>query len=252
MRCGPHQLVVGAGLEYLLGLLAPLLPGPAAVENPGYPRARQVLENNGVSCCCLPVDEDGLPSGRCQSRGRRCATSPPATSSPRRHHARRTPGRTAPLGGTASRTAVHHRGRLRFRSSVSTPGPCPACRGWRGPTGRWSTSPPAPASRPASASPTWCCRSELLPAWHAKYALYSGTVSRFEQQTLARFITGGYFTRHLARERVAYKARRDAPTKAPAGSLFAGRTAPHRPAHRPALAGRAARPAAGRCSPGRR
>ena len=43
-----------------------------------------------------------------------------------------------------------------------------------------------------------------------KYRLYSGTVSRFEQQTLARFITEGYFTRHLARERVAYKARRDA------------------------------------------
>ena len=53
-------IFVGAGLEYLLGLLAPLLPGPAAVENPGYPRARQVLENNGISCCCLPVDEDGL------------------------------------------------------------------------------------------------------------------------------------------------------------------------------------------------
>ena len=35
-------------------------------------------------------------------------------------------------------------------------------------------------------------------------------MSRFEQQTLARFITEGYFTRHLARERVAYKARRDA------------------------------------------
>ena len=29
-------------------------------------------------------------------------------------------------------------------------------------------------------------------------------------QTLARFITEGYFTRHLARERTAYKARRDA------------------------------------------
>ena len=55
---------------------------------------------------------------------------------------------------------------------------------------------------------------QLLPAWHAKYRLYSGTVSRFEQQTLARFITGGYFTRHLARERVAYKARRDALTAA--------------------------------------
>ena len=27
VRCGAHQIVVGAGLEYLLGLLAPLLPG---------------------------------------------------------------------------------------------------------------------------------------------------------------------------------------------------------------------------------
>ncbi len=41
VQCGPHQIVVGAGLEYLLGLLAPLLPGPAAVETPGYPRARR-------------------------------------------------------------------------------------------------------------------------------------------------------------------------------------------------------------------
>ena len=47
MQCSPEQIVVGACLEYLLGLLAPLLPGPAAVENPGYPRAKQVLENNG-------------------------------------------------------------------------------------------------------------------------------------------------------------------------------------------------------------
>jgi GntR family transcriptional regulator/MocR family aminotransferase len=48
----------------------------------------------------------------------------------------------------------------------------------------------------------------LLPRWRQTYALYSGTVSRFEQQTLARFINEGYFARLLARERVAYKARR--------------------------------------------
>ena len=60
VQCGPHQIVVGAGLEYLLSLLAPLLPGMAAVETPGYPRAKQVLENSGVHCCCLPVDGDGL------------------------------------------------------------------------------------------------------------------------------------------------------------------------------------------------
>ena len=60
VRCGPEQIVVGAGIEYLLSLLAPLLPGPAAVENPGYPRARQVLENSGRPCRFVPVDEGGL------------------------------------------------------------------------------------------------------------------------------------------------------------------------------------------------
>ena len=150
VRCGPHQLVVGAGLEYLLGLLAPLLPGPAAVENPGYPRARQVLENNGISCCCLPVDEDGLSIRALSESGAAvCYVTPSHQFSTGRHG--------VPDSGTSSRTTT-------IPSSVSTPGPCPACRGWRGPTGRWSTSPPAPAaSRPASASPTWCCRSSFCP-----------------------------------------------------------------------------------------
>ena len=47
VQCGPHQIVVGAGLEYLLGLLAPLLPGPAAVER----RATPVL----CRCCRTTV-----------------------------------------------------------------------------------------------------------------------------------------------------------------------------------------------------
>ena len=56
-------------------------------------------------------------------------------------------------------------------------------------------------------------RSLELPEEEVDIAWLTGLlhdVGRFEQQTLARFITGGYFTRHLARERTAYKARRDA------------------------------------------
>ena len=172
VRCGPHQLVVGAGLEYLLGLLAPLLPGPAAVENPGYPRARQVLENNGISCCCLPVDEDGL-SIRALSED-------------------------------------DYDSEFRFDTR-----PLPSLQGMAGADGPVVYLSTCSRSLAPSIRIAYMVLPEqLLPAWHAKYALYSGTVSRFEQQTLARFITGGYFTRHLARERVAYKARRDALTKA--------------------------------------
>ena len=215
VQCDPEQLVVGAGLEYLLGLLAPLLPGPAAVETPGYPRALQVLQNNGVHCCCLPVDEDGLsvealnrsdaavcyvtpshqfPTGVTMPAGRRAELL---------HWAARCPGR---------RYIIEDDYDSEFRFDTR---PLPSLQGMAGADGPVVYLSTCSRSLAPSIRIAYMVLPEqLLPAWHAKYALYSGTVSRFEQQTLARFITGGYFTRHLARERVAYKARRDALTKA--------------------------------------
>ena len=211
VQCSPEQLVVGAGLEYLLGLLAPLLPGPAAVETPGYPRARQVLENNGVPCRCLPVDADGLsltalsasdaavcyvtpshqfPTGVTMPAGRRAELL---------HWAARAPGR---------RYIIEDDYDSEFRFDTR---PLPSLQGMAGADGpvvylSTCSRSLAPGIRIAY----MVLPRQLLGAWQAKYRLYSGTVGRFEQQTLARFITGGYFTRHLARERTAYKARRDA------------------------------------------
>ena len=211
VQCDPEQLVVGAGLEYLLGLLAPLLPGPAAVETPGYPRARQVLENNGVPCRCLPVDADGLsltalsasdaavcyvtpshqfPTGVTMPAGRRAELL---------HWAARAPGR---------RYIIEDDYDSEFRFDTR---PLPSLQGMAGADGpvvylSTCSRSLAPGIRIAY----MVLPRLLLGAWQEKYRLYSGTVGRFEQQTLARFITGGYFTRHLARERTAYKARRDA------------------------------------------
>ena len=58
--CAPDQIVVGAGVEYLLGLLARLVEGPAAVEDPGYGRTRRILQSSGVPCLPVPVDQQGL------------------------------------------------------------------------------------------------------------------------------------------------------------------------------------------------
>ena len=203
--------MVGAGLEYLLGLLAPLLPGPAAVETPGYPRALQVLQNNGVHCCCLPVDEDGLsvealnrsdaavcyvtpshqfPTGVTMPAGRRAELL---------HWAARRPG---------GRYIIEDDYDSEFRFDTR---PLPSLQGMAGADGPVVYLSTCSRSLAPSIRIAYMVLPEhLLPAWRKKYRLYSGTVSRFEQQTLARFITEGYFTRHLARERVAYKARRDA------------------------------------------
>ena len=65
-----EQIVVGAGVEYLLGLVARLLgPVTAAVENPGYDRSRMILENSGVRCRCVSIDEGGLSAEGLEASG---------------------------------------------------------------------------------------------------------------------------------------------------------------------------------------
>ena len=185
------------------------------METPGYPRALQVLQNNGVRCCCLPVDADGLsvqaldrsdaavcyvtpshqfPTGVTMPAGRRAELL---------HWAARRPGQ---------RYIIEDDYDSEFRFDTR---PLPSLQGMAGADGPVVYLSTCSRSLAPSIRIAYMVLPEhLLPAWRAKYRLYSSTVSRFEQQTLARFITEGYFTRHLARERVAYKARRDALTAA--------------------------------------
>ena len=211
VRCSADQIVVGAGLEYLLGLLAPLLPGIAAVENPGYPRAKQVLENNGVTCCCLPVDADGLSIEALARSGAAVCYVTPSHQFPT--------GVTMPAGRRAEllhwasrkpgqRYIIEDDYDSEFRFDTR---PLPSLQGMAGADGPVVYLSTCSRSLAPSIRIAYMVLPEhLLPAWRSAYRLYSSTVGRFEQQTLARFITEGYFTRHLARERVAYKARRDA------------------------------------------
>ena len=211
VQCSPEQIVVGAGLEYLLGLLAPLLPGPAAVENPGYPRAKQVLENNGVPCCCLPVDEDGLSVAALSASGAAVCYITPSHQFPT--------GVTMPAGRRAEllhwaarrpgeRYIIEDDYDSEFRFDTR---PLPSLQGMAGADGPVVYLSTCSRSLAPSIRIAYMVLPErLLPRWQTLYRLYSSPVGRFEQQTLARFINEGYFTRHLARERVAYKARRDA------------------------------------------
>ena len=55
---------------------------------------------------------------------------------------------------------------------------------------------------------------DLLERYRATFGTYANTVSRFEQQTLRRFLEEGYFARHLSRMRSAYKSRMEALVRA--------------------------------------
>ncbi len=206
--CDPEQIVVGAGVEYLLGLLAQLLRGrTAAVENPGYDRPRTILENNGIACRCVDIDGSGLDPAALEASGADLCYITPSHHFPT--------GVTMPAGRRAQllRWALAEEGRYileddydaEFRFDVR---PLPSLQGMAGPDGRvvylctFSKS-LAPSIRIACMVLPW----GLLPACRRAFGSYSNTVSRFEQQTLRLFLEGGYFTRHLARMRGTYKNR---------------------------------------------
>ena len=210
VRCTPGQIVVGAGIEYLLSLLAPLLPGPAAVEDPGYPRARQVLENSGRPCRLIPVDEGGMSVADLAASDAAVCYVTPSHQFPT-GVTMPAPRRAELLGWAAAasgRYIIEDDYDSEFRFDTR---PLPSLQGMAGGDGPVIyLSTVARSLAPGIRIAYMVLPRSLLPAWQERYSLYSATVGRFEQQTLARFIQEGYFTRHLARSRMTYKARRNA------------------------------------------
>ena len=188
----------GAGIEYLLSLLAPLLPGPAAGGGPGLPPGQA---GAGKQRPALPADPGGR-KGDCRwpalaalgCGGVLC--HPPATSvptgvtmpAPRRAELLGLGAPPPPGRYLSSRTTM-------IPSSVSIPGLCPSLQGMAGGDGPviYLSTVARSLAPGIRLSPIWCCRAACCPAWQERYSLYSATVGRFEQQTLARIVQEGYF-----------------------------------------------------------
>lgn len=208
VECSSSQIVIGAGMEYLLGLVAQLFQGStAAIENPGYLRSRTILENCGVICRCAAIDENGLSVESLEESGASLCYVTPSHHFPT--------GVTMPAGRRSQllQWAAKENGRYileddydaEFRFDMR---PLPSLQGMAGPSGpviylcTFSKS-LAPSIRIAC----MVLPTTLLPRYLEMFGNYSNTVSRFEQQTLHRFLTEDFFTRHLARMRKTYRNR---------------------------------------------
>ena len=58
----PEQIIVGAGTEYLCGLLVQLLgfDKTYAMEEPGYGKIHKIYKSHGIDCRKVPMDECGI------------------------------------------------------------------------------------------------------------------------------------------------------------------------------------------------
>ncbi|HEY2494210.1 MAG TPA: PLP-dependent aminotransferase family protein, partial [Paenibacillus sp.] len=61
VNCSPDQIIIGAGIQYLLSVLSGLM-GTAnnsiAMEEPGYDGVRTIFQHNGFSIYPIPLDKD--------------------------------------------------------------------------------------------------------------------------------------------------------------------------------------------------
>ena len=103
----------------------------------------KVLENNGVSCCCLRVDREGMSVQVLEDLAAAVCYVTPSDQFPTESPCGPPPDRAAAWAarGQGRRLIIEDDYDSEFRFDTRR---CPACRAWRGRMGRWCICPPAP------------------------------------------------------------------------------------------------------------
>lgn len=209
MLVDPDQIVIGAGTEYLYGLIVQLLGNEKnyCVENPGYRKIVQVYRQYHISCQYADLDENGMTSG-----GLRATGADIAHISPNHHFPT---GITMPAGRRYEilAWANEREGRYIIEDDYDS-------------EFRLNGKPiPTLFSMDAcekviymntfskSLTPTIRISYMVLPVhlinrFYRELSFYACTVSNFEQYTLAAFIRQGYFEKHINRMRLYYSRQR--------------------------------------------
>ncbi|MBQ8176365.1 MAG: PLP-dependent aminotransferase family protein [Oscillospiraceae bacterium] len=210
MNVNPEQIFVGAGSEYLMGLIIQLLGRDNAygVENPGYNKIYRIFSANTSRVFPVPMDEKGASAEAISGFGINVLHITPS------HH--------FPLGmimpvsrrqellrwaySCEDRYIIEDDYDSEFRYSGR---PVPTLQSMDK-NGRviyinTFTKSLAPSMRISY----MILPQRLCERYNSRLSFYSCTVPVFEQLTLAKFMENGHFERHINRMKKIYRQRRD-------------------------------------------
>ncbi len=210
MSVEPDQIVVGAGTEYLYGLIIQLLGREHiyAVEDPGYQKISKIYQSNDVECITIPLDEQGIDVDYLNKTKAHILHISPS------HHFPTgivTPvSRRYELLSWASRAPGRYIIEDDYDSEFRLLGkPIPSLQSI-------DVLEKVIYINTFSKSLTSTIRisymvlpKSLMERYKRELNFYSCTVSNFEQYTLARFIEQGHFEKHINRMRNYYRTQRD-------------------------------------------
>ena len=207
----PEQIIIGAGTEYLYGLLIQLLGTDKiyAVENPGYRKIAKIYRSWKVACEYIDMDEEGVQIGELQRKRVDILHISPSHHYPT--------GIVMPVSrryellGWAAKSPDHYIIEDDYDSELRLTGkPFPTLQSIdvsdRVIYMNTFTKTLASTVRISYMvlPPT------LTEIFYQKLSFYSCTVSNFEQYTLAKFMENGSFEKHINRLRNYYQTKRDA------------------------------------------
>jgi len=223
MSVSPEQIVVGAGAEYLYLLLAQLLGPDAvfAVEDPGYPKIRQVYQKCGITCRPVPLDTQGMDVEALRTTGANVIHISPAHHYPT--------GLVTTIGRRQAllRWAEEQGGIIiedDYDSELRFSGrPIPTLQSIDRSGCVIYMNTFSQTVSPAMRIGFMVLPPRLLERDRQELDFYACPVPALEQHVLARVLEGGYYEQHLSRMRKEYRFRRTAVLEAFRNSSFAHR-----------------------------
>lgn len=211
MRIAPEQIVVGAGTEYLYGLLIQLLGRDKTycVENPGYSKIAQIYESNGVRFRYADMDKSGLSAAALRESDADIVHISPTHHFPT--------GITMPISRRYELLAwaAERDGRYIIEDDYDsefrlTGNPIPSLQSIDACEKVIYINTFSKSLASTIRISYMVLPPKLAEQFSVSLSFYSCTVSNFEQYTLAEFIDGGYFEKHINRMRLYYGRQREA------------------------------------------
>lgn len=224
MEVSPGQIIIGAGTEYLYGLLIQLLGNGQvyAVENPGYRKLEQIYRSHHVPCEWISMDESGIKIPELEEKKADIVHITPSHHYPT--------GIVMPISrryellGWASGKEGRYIIEDDYDSELRLSGqPIPTLQ---------SIDRSEKIIYMNTFTKTLCSTvrisymvlpQRLMERFYEKLSFYSCTVSNFEQYTLAKFMEEGKFEAHINRLRNHYCKKRDCLVETFKRSRLAGR-----------------------------